>query len=614
MASEKVVIDPLTRIEGHLRIELEAEGGKITNAWSETTQFRGIETIVKNRDPRDVWAFVQRICGVCTSVHAIASIVAVENAIGSNVPENAKLIRSLVMGSQEIQDHVIHFYHLHALDFVNVPSAAQADPQATLDFANSIGSTWRGNTLKRFTEVRDTVQAILDSGQLSVFTGGYWDHPGYKLPPEANLMAVAHYLDALEFQRSMIRINTVFGGKNPHPNFLVGGMASSIDPDASESVNQVQMDQINDWINETIEFVNECYLPDVMAIAGVYKEYFDIGASHPNYFAVGQAGATFAGDPATARISNSHTRVKPGVILDGDLTKVLPFDPKLISEYVTSAWYSYSVGDDKALTPDMGETEVNYTGPKPPFEWLGNGEKYTWCKAPRYDDHPMQVGPVARVLLAYAQGDERTKEIVDSAAATLGITLDQINSTMGRTFARCVEAVTSAEHLREDFDTLQANIKAGNIDVFDPSKWEPSSWPEECSGFSLVEVARGNLSHWVTIKDGVVDRYQAVVPTTWLAGGRDAKGQVGPYEQSLLYGDHPLVDPKAPLEPLRTIHSYDPCMSCAVHVIDPEADGEGVFGVTRAASVESCGCGESCGCAGESEIFENTKAKQAVAA
>lgn len=569
--AEKVVIDPLTRIEGHLRIEIESEGGKITKAWSETTQFRGIEEIVKNRDPRDVWAFVQRICGVCTSVHAIASCVAVENAIGSNLPENARLIRSLVLGSQEIQDHVIHFYHLHALDFVNVADVVNADPAKALEFANSIGSKWRGNNLKRFTEVRDTVKAVLDSGQLSVFTGGYWDHPDYRLPPEANLMCVAHYLDALEFQRSMIRINTVFGGKNPHPNFLVGGMACSIDPNASESINQVQLDQVKTWIDETIEFVNDCYYPDVLAVAGVYKDYFDIGATHPNYLAVGLAGATFGGDPAESRVTSRHTAIKPGVIVNGDLGNVLPFDPKNIEEFVTSAWYEYSVGDDKGLTPDKGETKVNYTGPKPPYKWLGDNDKYTWCKAPRYDGKPMQVGPVARIILAYAQGFEPVKALVDEAASQLDITADQINSTMGRTFARAAEAKVSADLLLEDYNALVANIKEGNIDVFDATKWEPSSWPAECSGYSFVEVARGNLSHWVTIKGGKVERYQAVVPTTWLAGGRDADGVTGPYEESLMgSGTHPLVNPKEPLEPLRTIHSYDPCMSCAVHVLDPD--------------------------------------------
>lgn len=578
--AKRVVIDPLTRIEGHLRVELESDGGKITKAWSETTQFRGIEEIVTGRDPRDAWAFVQRICGVCTTVHAITSITAVENAIGSNPPPQARLIRDMVMASQEIQDHVIHFYHLHALDWVNVPSAAEADPAKAVAFAKAIGSTWKGNTLERFTEVRDTVKSILASGQLSIFTGGYWDHPDYRLPPEANLMAVAHYLDALEFQRSMIRIGTVFGGKNPHPNFLVGGMACSIDPDKSESINQVHTDQIADWIAETKQFVDTCYVPDALAIMGVYSDYFDIGASSPNYFAVGLAGAVFAGDPNVARTPSAHTEVKPGVIFDDDFTKVHPFDPAKITEWVSSAWYSYS-GGDVGLHPTEGETTVKYTGPKVPYEWLADHEQYTWSKAPRYDGKVVQVGPVARVALAYAQGHAPTKKLVDLAIKKLKIKPAQLNSTGGRTLARAVECATSAQILAEQtFPEFVANLKKGDIDVFDASKWDPASWPAEASGHSFAEVSRGNLSHWVRIKDGKIDHYQAVVPTTWLAGGRDSANQQGPYEHSLAgNGKHPLVDPAKPLEPLRTIHSFDPCMSCAVHVLDP--DGQELQVVTQ---------------------------------
>jgi hydrogenase large subunit len=576
--AQRVVIDPITRIEGHLRIELEAEDGHISKAWSETTQYRGLEEIVAGRDPRDVWAFVQRICGVCTSVHAIASISAVENAIGSNPPPQARLIRDMVLASQEVQDHVIHFYHLHALDFVNVASAADADPAAAVDFAQQIGSTWKGNTVERMAQIRDTVQAILDSGQLTIFTGGYWDHPDYRLPPEANLMAVAHYLDALEFQRSMIRIGTVFGGKNPHPNFLVGGMACTIDPNHSESINQVQIDQIQRWIDESVDFVTSCYVPDALAIVGAYKDYFDIGAAQPNFLAVGMAGATFAGDPGSSAVANAHTEVKAGVLLDGDYSTVHPFDPSKIAEWVSSAWYSYE-GGDIGLTPDVGETTVAYSGPKPPYEWLGDNPEYTWCKAPRYDGRPMQVGPVARVLLAYAQGHERTRQIVDDAVATLGISLAQFNSTAGRTLARAVECLTSVEILAQrTFPEFCKKLKGGDIEVFDATKWEPSSWPAAASGRSVVEVARGNLSHWLTIEGGKVARYQAVVPTTWLAGGRDAEGQEGPYEASLAGdGRHPLADPSQPLEPLRTVHSFDPCMSCAVHVMD--ADGQEIQAV-----------------------------------
>lgn len=575
----RVVIDPITRIEGHLRIELETEGEAITRAWAETTQFRGIETIVQGRDPRDAWAFVQRICGVCTSVHAIASVVAVEDAIGSNPPEQARLIRDIVLASQEVQDHVIHFYHLHALDWVNVPAAAEADPAAAVAFAESIGSTWRGNSVERMTQVRDTVRGILDSGQLSIFTNGYWGHPDYRLPPEADLMAVAHYLDALQFQRSMIRISTVFGGKNPHPNFLVGGMACSIDPDRSETVNQVRLDQVREWIAETTEFVASCYLPDARAITGAYPDYFDIGAAQPSFLAVGMAGATFAGDPATSRVESAHTEVRPGLLLDGDLDTVHPFDPAQVAEHVASAWYTYDDPDPGGgLPPDRGETTPAYTGPAPPYEWLADDAEYTWSKAPRYDGRAVQVGPVARVLLAYAQGHARTRELVDSALRDLGITRAQLNSTGGRTLCRAIEATTSAEALAEvTFPALVANIRRGDLDVFDASTWDPRSWPARASGYAFVEVARGNLSHWVTIEDRRVARYQAVVPTTWLAGGRDDAGEQGPYEEALAgSGTHPLVDPEQPLEPLRTLHSFDPCMSCAVHVLDPEGRALGV--------------------------------------
>lgn len=572
--AERVVIDPLTRIEGHLRIELEREGDSIAKAWSETTQFRGIETIVEGRDPRDVWAFVGRICGVCTGTHSVASITAVEDAIGSKPPVQAQLIRDLVMASQEVHDHVVHFYHLHALDWVNVVSAAEADPAKTVEFAKSIGSKWVGNSEEKFAHVKETLQGVLASGQLSIFTGGYWDHPDYRLPPEANLMAVSHYLDALEFQRSIIRVNTVFGGKNPHPNFLVGGMACSIDPNKSETVNQVQLDQIGSWVDEIVDFVEHCYYPDAVAIMSVYKDYFDIGASSPNFLAVGMSGTRYAGDVDKQPVSNTNRSVKPGVILDGDYTKVHPLEISKIREYISSAWYEYRDGDSVGVHPAVGETTVKYTGPQPPYTWLADNDKYTWSKAPRYDGRPMQVGPIARVLSAYIQGEKLTKKLVDEAAAKLGIKVEQLNSTGGRTFARAVEAMTNAHHLSEELlPKFIEGLRHGDYNVFDPTKWEPSSWPKKADGFALQEVARGCLSHWVSIEDGRVRNYQAVVPTTWLAGGRDPHGNMGPYEESLAgNGKHPLVDPEQPLEALRTIHSFDPCMSCAVHIMDEDGN------------------------------------------
>jgi hydrogenase large subunit len=572
MATQRVVIDPLTRIEGHLRMEMAAENGKIADAWCEVTQFRGIEIIVKDRDPRDVWAFAQRICGVCTAVHAVASIVAVENALDYQPPEQAQLIRDLVLGTQIVQDHVIHFYHLQALDWVNIPSAAKGDPAAAVAFATAIGSTWVGNSTARMADVKATLSGVLSSGQLSIFTNGYWDHPDYRLPPAANLMAVAHYLDALEFQRSMIRVATVFGGKNPHPNFLVGGMACSINLDNESTINQVTINQIEVWLNDTVDFVSSCYLPDVLAIMGAYKDWFNIGAAPPNFMAIGMAGAVYGGDPAAARSRPPLSPVGPGLLFDGNLSTVVPFDPTKIEEYVSSAWYTYEAGDAAGLHPGKGETSPQYSGPDLPWTWVADSPKYTWSKAPRYDGRVVQVGPVARVLLAYAQGHPRTKALVDQSLKTLGITLAQLNSTAGRIVARAIEAVTVSELMLDVvFAQFVANIKGGNIDVFNPAKWEPSTWPSKAQGYSFAEVARGNLSHWCTIENQKITRYQCVVPTTWLAGGRDSQGQPGPYEYSLANGGtHPLSLPDQPLEPLRTIHSFDPCMSCAVHVLDPQ--------------------------------------------
>ncbi|MCL2424360.1 MAG: nickel-dependent hydrogenase large subunit, partial [Micrococcales bacterium] len=468
-------------------------------------------------------------------------------------------------------------------------------------------STWKGNTLERFTAVRDKVVEIAESGQLSIFTGGYWDHPAYQLPPAANLMAVSHYLDALEFQRSIVRIVTTFGGKNPHPNFLVGGMACSVDPNRSESINQVQLDQVQKWIDETIEFVNTCYVPDGLAILSVYggpnrpdptsPDWFTIGATAPNFLALGRSGAIYSGDPAKANVDKKndlHRDLDPGVVLDGEL-KLKPFDPAKLEESIRSAWYTYA-GDKKSLHPSKGETKVSYTGPKPPYrpakpegEFLADSRdgKYTWCKEPRYDGRAMQVGPTARVLSAYLQKDPHTVELVDLAVEMLGIEPGQLNSTAGRTLARAVEAATAARRLDETFAQFVADLKVGDIDVFDGTKWDPSTWPKgEVHGYSFVEVARGNLSHWVSIKDGKVTRYQAVVPTTWLASGRDDASVAGPYEEAL-GGDsslaalpwataHPLADPTQPLEVMRTIHSFDPCMSCAVHVLDPDGNELGV--------------------------------------
>jgi hydrogenase large subunit len=557
--SERVVIDPVTRIEGHLRIEVTTQDGAITEAWSQTTQFKGIEMVLKGRDPRDAWAFAQRICGVCTVVHAIASVRAVEDALEYPVPVPADLIRNLVLGSQIVQDHVIHFYHLHALDFVNVVNAAKGDPDAAARTMTALEPSYALNSVARFQAVKDQLTRILESGQLTIFTNGYWDHPDYRLSPELDLAAVSHYLDALTWQRDIIRINTVFGGKNPHPNFLVGGMASAINMNNEITINQVKLDQVDGMITRIVDFVEQVYLPDVVAILSAYADYLDIGRSSPHFMAIGKAGYSCAGYPAPP------DGFRPGVLLDGTLA-VQELDLDLIEEYVTSGWYTYSGGNEVGLQPWDGETTPAYTGPVPPYDWLADNERYTWSKAPRYNGRAVQVGPLARVLSAYVQGDPETRDDVEPLLRQLGAQPEQLNSTAGRILTRAVEAVQLARQLRTWFDEFTAGIRAGNVSTFNPDKWQPSTWPAQAKGVGFAEVARGTLSHWVRIESGEIANYQAVVPSTWNGSGR-ATGQRGPYEQALAQG-HPLIDPTAPLEPLRTIHSFDPCQSCGIHVLD----------------------------------------------
>jgi len=559
MAATKVVVDPITRIEGHLRIEVQAENGRITNAWASSTQFRGIEIVMEGRDPRDAWAFTQRICGVCTVVHAVASCRAVEDALGITIPPNAQLIRNLIHGMQFVQDHVIHFYHLHALDWVDVVSALKADPEGTARLARSI-SPWPNNSATYFAEVQNRVKKFVASGQLGIFTNGYWGHPAYKLPPEANLMAVAHYLEALDWQRDVIRLHTIFGGKNPHPNFLVGGMASAINLDDTATINAERLTDIRDMITRAQRFVEQVYWPDLVAIAGFYKEWGAIGGGTPHFLAVGEFPE---GD-----IKDLDKLYLPrGIVLDRDLSRVHPYDEAKVLEYITSSWYEYSKGDDAGLHPYEGETKARYTGPPPPWEYLQGLPKYSWMKAPRYDGRPMQVGPLARMLVAFASGHEEVREIVKQVLDTLQVGPAALFSTLGRTAARGMETVLLARRMNTWYHRLVDRIKSGDTRTFAGEKWSPDTWPRECQGYGWLDAPRGALGHWVKIRNGKIARYQCVVPSTWNCSPRDPQGQMGPYEAALV-DSHPLVRPDQPLEILRTIHSFDPCMACGVHVLD----------------------------------------------
>jgi hydrogenase large subunit len=562
MSSQRVVIDPITRIEGHLRIELETSDGRISNAWACATQFRGIEKILLGRDPRDAWALAQRICGVCTGVHAIASVRAVEDAINCTIPRQAELIRNLVAGMAILQDHVMHFYHLHALDWVDVKSALSADPQGTARLAAGL-SPWPNNSATWFREVQQRVATSIAGGQLGIFASGYWGHPAYRLPPEANLLALGHYLEALRWQREIIRLHAIFAGKNPHPNFLVGGMACAINLDNQLTINTIRLDELKGLIAQAHRFVTEVYYPDVLAIAGFYPEYASIGVSSPNFLAIGESGFSCSGAPAGGK-------VPAGVLLDGDFRSLHPFDPMIIAEFVSSAWYRYPEGDQVGLHPWHGETEPDYTGPTPPFAQLSDRAKYTWAKAPRYDGRAVQVGPNARVLVAYAQGEGETVRLVNEGLGKLGAGIAALNSTLGRTWCRALESVLVAGRMDNWFARFLERITSGDIATFNPEKWERDSWPKHAVGVGFTEAARGTLSHWVEIDDGRISQYQCVVPSTWNSSGRDPDGQLGPFEHALAAGGrHPLQDPQRPLEVLRTVHSFDPCESCAVHLLEP---------------------------------------------
>jgi Ni,Fe-hydrogenase I large subunit len=553
-----IVVDPVTRIEGHLRIEAEVEAGRVSDAWSSATMFRGIELILKGRDPRDAWAFTQRICGVCTTVHAIASIRAVENAIGAEPPPNARLLRNLIIASQCVQDHVIHFYHLHALDWVDIVSALSADPAQTASLAQSI-SDWPLSSATYFRGVKDRVKAFVDRGQLGPFANAYWGHSAYKLPPAANLMAVAHYLEALDWQREVIKIHAVLGGKNPHlQSFLVGGMATPVDPDRQASINAGSIAEVRRLIHKAKDFVDRVYIPDLLAVAGFYKDWAGIGAGVGNYLVYGEYPEE---DTPNARLF-----LPSGVIRNKDLSKVDRFDPAKITEHIKHSWYEYEGGDGAGKHPSQGETTPKYTGPKPPYDRLDTAAKYSWLKSPRYDGEPMEVGPLARMLVAYASGHQRVQQLVNGALGKLGVGPAALFSTLGRVAARGLETALLAEKMETWLDELAENMARRDLRIHDNTRWNPDSWPRECSGVGFHEAPRGALGHWVQIQDGAIRNYQCIVPSTWNAGPRDAAGKRGPYESALI--GTPVANAEQPLELLRTIHSFDPCIACGVHVVD----------------------------------------------
>lgn len=559
--SKRIVVDPVTRIEGHLRVEVEVKNGIITDAYSSGTMVRLLEEILKGRDPRDAWAFVGRVCGVCTSVHSLASVRSVENALDITIPPNAELVRNLMFCTVAMQDHVVHFYHLHAMDWVDVVNALKADPNATSALAQKI-SNWPKSSPGYFKDVQTRIKKFVDSGQLGIFANGYWGHKAYKLPPEVNLIGLAHYLEALEWQKEIVKVHAIFGGKNPHPNYLVGGMACAISLDDVSGINAERLAYVHQLLKDAKTFIEQVYIPDLMAVASFYKDWGSIGGGIGNYLVYGDL-------PANGIRDTSSFKYKGGAIIGKDLSRVHEVDltkDDEVQEYITRSWYEYSGGNDVGLHPWKGESKVKYSGPKPPFDQLNVEEKYSYIKTPRWKGHAMEVGPLARMLVGYAKNEPGFKDTVDKALKDLAIPAEALFSTLGRTAARGLECQMVAHWALEFFDSLIANIKNGDTRMAEMSKFDPAKWPAKAIGVGFAEAPRGALAHWINIEDKKIANYQLVVPTTWNASPRDNKGTLSAYEAALI--GTPVADENQPLEILRTLHSFDPCMACSVHLYD----------------------------------------------
>ena len=574
-SGKRIVVDPICRIEGHLRVEVNLDNDNvIRNAVSSGVMWRGLEVILKGRDPRDAWAFTERICGVCTGVHALTSVRCVEDALKIKIPDNANLIRNLMHGVLYVQDHLVHFYHLHALDWVDVVSALKADPRRTSELAQSI-SSWPLSSPGYFRELQTRLKKFVDSGQLGPFRNAYWGHPAYKLPPEANLMAVAHYLEALDFQKEIVKIQTVFGGKNPHPNWLVGGVPAPINLDDVGAIGAINLERLNfvgGIVGQTIEFIDQVYIPDLLAIASFYKDWGAIGGG------LSSQNVMSYGDFPDRANDDKSLLIPRGAIINGNLKEVQDVDladPAQVQEFVTHSWYKYP-DEKKGLHPWDGITEANFElgkntkGTKTNIEQLDESAKYSFLKAPRWKGHAMEVGPLARWVVAYAKGIPEFKEPVDKTLKTLDVPLPALFSTLGRTAARGLECQWAAHKMKYFYDRLMVNIKNKNYDTANVALWEPSTWPKEAKGVGFMEAPRGALAHWIKIKDTKIDLYQCVVPTTWNGSPRDPEGKIGAFEAALM--NTKMAKPEWPLEILRTIHSFDPCLACSTHVMSPEGE------------------------------------------
>jgi quinone-reactive Ni/Fe-hydrogenase large subunit len=565
--AQHIVVDPISRIEGHLRIEAVLDDNNvITDAYSAGTMFRGIELILKGRDPRDAGLLAQRICGVCTGVHYWTSVRAVENAFGVTIPKNARLVRNLIAGSQFIHDHPVHFYHLHALDWVDLVSALSADPVKAVDVAHRWTDTPWNASATNYKAVQDKLKGFA-SQSLGIFGNAYWGNPSYKLTPEENLVAVSHYLDSLAAQRVPAKMMAIFGGKNPHPqSIVVGGVTSVQDIENPERISQFRT-----LLNQHVQFIQGAYLPDLLMAGLAYasEAAAGIGSGLKSYLAYG-----FLEQDDTP-LYGAKTLFPSGIVLNGDISNVITFDQTKVAEDVTHSWYK----GNAVLHPFKGVTEPNYTGldkRSDGIAYLKTSEKYSWLKSPTYDDHRVEVGPLARLVVGYARGDQNIKDHVDAVLKLTGLPIGVLFSTVGRTAARCIETLIIAEAMSGWLDELEKNVASGDLNTWTAFDFDKVS--QNAEGYGLSEAPRGALGHWVRVQNGKIDNYQIVVPTTWNASPRDGKNRVGAYESALV--GVKLAKPDEPLEVLRTVHSFDPCLACAVHLVDARGRDLGTYQIS----------------------------------
>jgi len=645
--AKRVVVDPVTRIEGHLRLEVtvDEQNHRVVDAISSATMWRGIEVILQGRDPRDAWAFAQRICGVCTTIHALASVRAVEDALDIQIPKNANYIRNIMLGTLHVHDHVVHFYHLHSLDWVSPVTALKADPVKTAELQKQVlkwaeplialahdytgikayARRFPKATPAYYKSVQNKIKQIVESGQLGIFApADWWGHPdfaepekGGKLPPEVHLMAVAHYLEMLDTQREFVIPHVVFGGKNPHPHYLVGGMNCSISlDDGNAPVNAARLGLVQTSIETQMDAVNFFYLPDVLAIAALYFKagwFYGGGLSKERVLDFGEypdepyRDFSRTGDYWNKILYHSNGIVhnfKEGV----EKAKYEQFNKdsiEHIAEYVQHSFYHYKEGDGKALHPWMGETNpAPEEVPPTPWKFLDPSKKYSYSKTPVYKGMTHEVGPLARYIVTYTavkQGhvkpsfvDEmvvtQIEEVTKYFNKNFGLDLKPhqwLPTTVGRTIARALEAHMAANVNSYFMKKLYDNIKAGDTAVANTEKFDPQTWGSGIKkGVGMTAAPRGALSHWVVIEGTKIKNYQAIVPTTWNVAPR-IKNEYGEqraaYEASML--DTEVKVATEPVEILRSIHSFDPCLACATHIYNKDGEEITSFNVNSACAV-----------------------------